>query len=192
MIGAQLQANRQAAGLTQEQVAAQLYITRQTISRWEQDKTMPNIYALKDLAALYGVSLDALVTAPDPISSNQEATPMKKINWFSLFGVFWFNLLVMLAVVLTAGTILITLWFCAGVFIASPVILGVMEALDALGWLPAAIIGEEFNWWGQWIASLALAGLGAACIPLLWRLTQFLTRFFKQYLRYNVRAVYHA
>lgn len=45
-IGTTLQKIRQARDLTQQEVATQMYVTRQTISRWEQGKTMPNIYML--------------------------------------------------------------------------------------------------------------------------------------------------
>lgn len=87
-IGTTLQKIRQARDLTQQEVATQMYVTRQTISRWEQGKTMPNIYALKDLAQLYNVSLDQLV-AMHPSNSKEEAGhKMKKINWLALFGFF--------------------------------------------------------------------------------------------------------
>lgn len=42
--------------MTQEQVAQKLFVTRQTVSRWEQDKTLPNVHVLKTLSVLYPVA----------------------------------------------------------------------------------------------------------------------------------------
>ncbi|WP_244185454.1 helix-turn-helix transcriptional regulator [Latilactobacillus curvatus] len=44
--------------MTQEQVAQKLLVTRQTVSRWEQDKTLPNVHVLKTLGVLYGIPID--------------------------------------------------------------------------------------------------------------------------------------
>lgn len=52
---------REHANLTQEQVASQLHISRQAISKWENGKGTPDIYLLKNLSSLYGVSIDELV-----------------------------------------------------------------------------------------------------------------------------------
>ncbi|HDN2165251.1 TPA: helix-turn-helix transcriptional regulator, partial [Staphylococcus aureus] len=44
MISNKLKSARLAKELTQSEVAKKLYVTRQTVSRWEQGKTLPNIY----------------------------------------------------------------------------------------------------------------------------------------------------
>ena len=59
--GKNLQAARLQANLTQDQVAEKLFVTRQTVSRWETERTLPNVYFLKDLSTLYGVSVDSLL-----------------------------------------------------------------------------------------------------------------------------------
>lgn len=59
-IGQSLFSARKKAGLSQEQVAEKLNISRQTISKWESDETLPNICQFKDLANLYNVSIDEL------------------------------------------------------------------------------------------------------------------------------------
>ncbi|WP_143808697.1 helix-turn-helix transcriptional regulator, partial [Oenococcus oeni] len=48
-LGESLKSARNAVGLTQDQVAKKMYVTRQTVSRWEQGKTLPNIYVLREL-----------------------------------------------------------------------------------------------------------------------------------------------
>lgn len=56
-----LRALRQAFGFTQGQVAERIRTTQQTVARWESGKTEPGIAALKDLAVLYGTSVDDLL-----------------------------------------------------------------------------------------------------------------------------------
>ena len=48
-------------GLSQEMVAEKLGVSRQTISKWETDETLPDIRQSKNLAVLYGLSLDELI-----------------------------------------------------------------------------------------------------------------------------------
>lgn len=60
-LGNSLAKARKTAGMTQESVAEKLGVSRQTISKWELDETLPDIRQSKQLATLYGVSLDALI-----------------------------------------------------------------------------------------------------------------------------------
>lgn len=60
-IGKQIQQRRTAAGISQEELAERLYITRQTLSNWETGKTYPDINSLLRLSDLFHVSLDELV-----------------------------------------------------------------------------------------------------------------------------------
>ena len=52
---------RKKKGMSQEEVAENPGISRQTVSKWETDETLPDIRQSKRLAVLYGVSLDELV-----------------------------------------------------------------------------------------------------------------------------------
>lgn len=52
---------RKKKGLSQEEVAEKLGVSRQTISKWETDETLPDIRQSKRLAVLYGLSLDELI-----------------------------------------------------------------------------------------------------------------------------------
>ncbi len=60
-IGERIAKARKDAGLTQEELAAQLGITFQAVSLWERDKTAPDTYNLIDLAKILGVSVSSLV-----------------------------------------------------------------------------------------------------------------------------------
>lgn len=52
---------RMHAGLTQEQAAEQINVSRQTISNWENGKTLPDVISLIKISDLYQISLDHLL-----------------------------------------------------------------------------------------------------------------------------------
>ena len=64
--GGRLAALRRAAGLSQQQLAEQLFVTRQAVSRWEGNRTQPDLATLQQLTAVLGCSLDELVGGLDP------------------------------------------------------------------------------------------------------------------------------
>ncbi len=55
---------REKNGLTQEQMAARLMVTRQAVSRWENGETQPNIETLKVLSREFNVSINTLLGSP--------------------------------------------------------------------------------------------------------------------------------
>ncbi len=57
----QLKTLRQQHHLTQQALADDLHVSRQAISNWENDKNMPDIEVLIDLAQLFDISLDELI-----------------------------------------------------------------------------------------------------------------------------------
>ena len=83
---------RKKAGLSQEEVAEKLGVSRQTISKWELDETLPDIQQSKKLSRLYHLTLDELIDfdvelkeieqAIDSISEEKQ----KKIDWTGLYG----------------------------------------------------------------------------------------------------------
>lgn len=72
-----LLALRKAAGLSQDSVAEELGITRQSVSRWEQGLNIPSLDNLRLLGQLYGVSLDELTSCADSSTNApaQESSP---------------------------------------------------------------------------------------------------------------------
>ena len=52
---------RQKAGMTQDQVAEKIMVSRVTVSHWENGKSLPDIVSLISLSDLYSISLDELV-----------------------------------------------------------------------------------------------------------------------------------
>ena len=78
---------RKKAGLSQESVAEKLGVSRQTISKWETDETIPDIYQSKKLAKLYNLTLDKLIDFDidikeiEEIIKNTDEEKESKINW---------------------------------------------------------------------------------------------------------------
>ena len=53
---------RKGKNLTQEALAEKLNVTRQTISKWELGETSPNIEQVKEIAKVFNVSIDSLIS----------------------------------------------------------------------------------------------------------------------------------
>lgn len=60
-ISTQIKKYRNTMGLSQEDLAEKIYVTRQTISNWENEKSYPDIHSLLLLSSLFNVSLDQLI-----------------------------------------------------------------------------------------------------------------------------------
>ena len=91
-LGNSLSAARKKSGMSQEEVAERLGVSRQTISKWETDETLPDIRQSKILASLYRLSLDELIcfdaelqeirrtidsSSPEPVSYTHLTLPTK-------------------------------------------------------------------------------------------------------------------
>ena len=64
--GERLQEVRRRAGLTQEQFAAELKVSRQAVSKWENNLSCPDITILPELASIFGISVDELLGRTPP------------------------------------------------------------------------------------------------------------------------------
>lgn len=83
----QLKENRERHGLSQEDVACAIYMSRQTISSWENGKTYPDVQSLMLLSQLFSVSIDELVKG-DVVSMkdmiSKDAVVMERLAWGSI------------------------------------------------------------------------------------------------------------
>ena len=83
---------RKKSGLSQEEVAEKLGVSRQTVSKWETDETVPDIRQSKKMAVLYKMSLDELIDFDIDVQEIQEAIDntredvQEKIDWTSAWG----------------------------------------------------------------------------------------------------------
>ncbi|MCM1037980.1 MAG: helix-turn-helix domain-containing protein [Ruminococcus sp.] len=57
----QIKKYRTDKNLSQEELAEKVYVTRQTISNWENDKSYPDVHSLLLLSSLFNISLDQLI-----------------------------------------------------------------------------------------------------------------------------------
>ncbi len=78
-LGEKIKSARKNAGLTQEQMAEMLMISRPAITKWETDKGMPDIENLKAISKLLDVSIDYLLSDGENIDLNviKEAIDLK-------------------------------------------------------------------------------------------------------------------
>lgn len=51
-------------GLSQDELAEKVFVTRQAVSRWETGETVPNTETLKLLSKLFNVSINTLLGSP--------------------------------------------------------------------------------------------------------------------------------
>ena len=63
-----LQELRKNQGLTQEELAAALYVSRTAVSKWESGRGLPSIDSLKQISAFFDVSIDDLLSADKALS----------------------------------------------------------------------------------------------------------------------------
>lgn len=63
-LGSRLLEARLARGLTQGQLSIRLGVSRQAVSKWEHDRSQPDLENLQKLAELYGTTVDALLDEP--------------------------------------------------------------------------------------------------------------------------------
>ena len=80
-IGDQLKKARMDKNLTQEEVAEKIFVSRQSISNWENNKTYPDIGNVIALSDLYQISLDVLLKGSDNFMEHlEESTNLVKSN----------------------------------------------------------------------------------------------------------------
>ena len=58
---------RTRSGLSQDELAEKVFVTRQAVSRWENGETVPNTEALKLLSKVFNVSINTLLGSPHPL-----------------------------------------------------------------------------------------------------------------------------
>ncbi|MDD6482122.1 MAG: helix-turn-helix transcriptional regulator [Lachnospiraceae bacterium] len=99
-LGEKIREARMKAGMTQEQAAEQLQVSRQTISNWENEKSLPDIVSVIKMSDLYQISLDDLLKGDskmmekikketDVVKSNSILTT---VGWISFAAAFILSL----------------------------------------------------------------------------------------------------
>lgn len=115
-IGKRLKDARIESGYTQEQVAEQLDVSRQTISSWENGRTFPDIVSVVSLSDIYDVSLDVLIKGDEKMLEHlEESTNIVKSNKKLLFAIIA-NILTAIAMIGLSVIVPSNEYILAGVF----------------------------------------------------------------------------
>ena len=70
-IGTTIKQHRTELGWSQEALAEKAYVSRQTVSNWETEKSYPDVHSLLILSDLFGVSLDELIKGDVAVMKEQ-------------------------------------------------------------------------------------------------------------------------
>ena len=83
-----LQELRKQKGLTQEELAQSLYVSRTAVSKWESGRGYPNIDSLKSISKFFGVTIDELLSGDELLTIAEEDNRQKETHLRDLvFGV---------------------------------------------------------------------------------------------------------
>ena len=84
-----LQELRKQKGITQEDLAASLFVSRTAISKWESGRGYPNIDSLKAIARFFSVTLDELLSSDEVLMIAEEDTRHREKHFRSItYGLF--------------------------------------------------------------------------------------------------------
>lgn len=91
-LGQQLKAHRKELGISQDELAEKIFVSRQSISNWENNKTYPDIHTLLLLAETFGVSLGELIKGDveemkEEINAQERAGFNRDSVCFAIFGI---------------------------------------------------------------------------------------------------------
>lgn len=91
-IGNNLYNARKKCGMTQEEVAKKLNISRQTLSKWESGDSTPDIGVFKELAVIYSTTMDKLAEYDPTVAEIEKAIENtcekvhEKVDWNKVWG----------------------------------------------------------------------------------------------------------
>ena len=91
----QLKVKREECGLSQDEVAKAIFVSRQTVSNWENDKTYPDVQSLLLLSKLFGVSIDELIKG-DAVAMQQAIKEDSRKMRLLSYGMIGFSVLAFL------------------------------------------------------------------------------------------------
>lgn len=73
-----LQMLRKQRGLTQEELAQALFVSRAAVSKWESGRGLPGIDSLKEISKFFSVSIDLLLSGEEILTITEENTKQQK------------------------------------------------------------------------------------------------------------------
>ena len=85
-IGNKINQLRKLSGMTQEQLAEKLNVSRQTISKWESDSTSPDLESIVKISRIFHVSLDDLLKEGEAGVANKTDEYNRKMTLLLISG----------------------------------------------------------------------------------------------------------
>ncbi len=82
--GEKLKKLRTDNGLTQDELAEKIYVTRTAISKWESDRGYPNIDSLKAISKFFSVSIDDLLSSDEVLTIAEEDNKQQETRFMDL------------------------------------------------------------------------------------------------------------
>ncbi len=92
-ISSQIRNHRKRIGLSQEELAEKIYVSRQTISNWETGRSYPDVHNLLLLSALYEISIDELIKGDVEIM--KEKISSRELQNLSRMMILFFALMIL-------------------------------------------------------------------------------------------------
>ena len=71
-LGTQIRKYRNERTLSQEALAEKVYVSRQTVSNWENDKSYPDVNTQRSTVEVFEISLDQLIKVEEKAERNEE------------------------------------------------------------------------------------------------------------------------
>ena len=112
-LGGQIKRHRTRLGLSQEELADRIFVTRQSVSNWENGRTYPDLQSLLRLSDLFGLSLDELIKGDiETMKEEINKLEIQKMNrWGGILALLMLTLMLLPSPLLklldTAGFLLV-------------------------------------------------------------------------------------
>ena len=110
-LGKQIKMHRQEAELSQEELANRVYVSRQTILNWENDKSYPDVNSLVLLSEIFQISLDKLIKGD--IGVMKEVIQKEEIEKMKRYG----RIYTIMLVVTVVSAVPLFMWLGVWAFI---------------------------------------------------------------------------
>lgn len=169
-IGQRIKRKRLELKLTQNQVAEKLFVTQQTVARWEKDQHVPPIKAVQDLSDLFDV--------PPSYFFGENQVIMRKFNFFAFVGSLVFNFIFLGIIAIVLVTILLTLWGMIGAGMIAPLVI-----------IWQFIVGVHVFNIVRLLISCGMLFVAVIVIPIAWKVTSYIGRILRAYYRYNLNSI---
>lgn len=131
-IGEKIRKLRTDAGMTQDELAARLLVTRTAVSKWETGKGWPGIDSLKLIADVFGVTVDSLVSEED-VTSKREAEDRQSLRLYFA------------AVACALVAVITAVISMSGLFVLPPIATTICRWIIVFGMIGYVILGFMFS-----------------------------------------------